>query len=242
VGFRTHADLISDALNLAGNTGLTSQAQRWLIDVLESLYSTRHWPFLMKSMVYTLSQGVGTVNLSGVGQPLNGRKLYDVVRAELFFNGQFLRELEIVSPAISPAYRDPAAQTMPPQGLPLQVIFDMTDATNSSMRVYPPPDKNYGLNLVTLSVPTAELSYDPLRIPIYPNDRTIIQGLVAEALRHQADERQYQEAQIFEKMAADDVAKYAASSGYNLKWTLDKRVYGQPAPRYIAPWGWMGPQ
>jgi hypothetical protein len=239
---KTQDQIIREALELAGNIGLTTRAQGWIEDVLEDLYAQRDWPFLKRAFQLVLSQGVVNYNLQDVGKPLYQRRLYNILRAELFFNGQFVRELDIVGADESPAFRDPNAQTTVSQGNPIQCYMDMTGKDAAVLSVYPPPNGVYTINLVCHSVLLTEVTYNGGNKVLYPNDRTVMQGLIAEIMMHRNDEREFTERELFEKMVTKDVSKYGQGSGINMKWGLQKRVYGQPGVRNASPWGWMGPQ
>lgn len=230
--------LISEAMEKAGNVGLGDRLQVFLPLLLDNLYSRWPWSFLTKR--FTITVAAGTSELDFVSLVPNQR-IYDVERVELGLNGNYIDDLDLKGPNEVAGFRDPAIQTGTGRSRPNTVVFDSTDPGNVKGFLFPIADQTYTLNFVIHCAPTSEFTYSAGSRVLYPNDLTVIEAMAAYVMGHMADEREFTFDAKVAALVTKDVAKWGMSSGQNRKWELNKKVFGQPAKRYITRWGWMGP-
>lgn len=181
----TRDEIILSALRKAGNTSLVMNAREWLNNLLDRLYDEYKFSFLEKTEDGTLSSGQTSVNLPSDFLDLwnrRGLRLEDPTTGAtnpltLLVPDQFD---EIVNPSLS--------------GEPSHAIVDLAD---ESWRPYPVANRGFTYHL--------RYKYTPGRltgntVPLFPNDKILVQGVFAEALDYAADERAKPEYVVLQKM------------------------------------------
>lgn len=222
MGFLTRDELVTEALHLAGNTGLTTRANRWLEAYLTSLYASWRWPFLEKrygpfsltagSSAFTIGDGTNTADkIARIGMV----KIADTV------NTGGKGELKLFGPDIA-ADVDPAWADENSRATPEYAVLEPASSNvpyRWTLSVYPIPDRAYRVIVVANRRPAALAGAD---IPPYPNDDTLMQGLIVRALMHQNDERAQAEYALLINMESADRVKHGAQPGINQKLNLQK--------------------
>lgn len=245
MGTLTQAQLISTALTLAGNTGLTTSAQSWLKLIVNDLYSRMAWPFIPgidtpNASPVSLAAGAYTLSLGAGGAAFTGFRVTDVKRIRMAEAGADISrawDVPIRSPiSVEPGIVPPGNSTK--TGRPGVAIVS-TPTTSGVVQVAfsPKADRAYSVWL-TIEGDFTDSVYTGANVLAYPNDRTVVQGLYAFALQHQQDERGMAAEEKFEKLVTKDLIKYGGKLERNRKWHLSRtRFRGATKP---DPTDWMG--
>lgn len=227
MGQLTRDTLISEALLIAGDDSLSTRAVVWLNAWLRSQYRAWPWPFLHKRVSgLALNAGVQSLTLgngSG-GVALEIQRILDpiFVYDSSYSTRHRARIVNVHTHDLGAdeTVNNPASY----RGLPGQ--FKVRAASTwGQWIIYPTPipDKAYLLAVDYLEQP-ADLSGGSL-IPVYPNDRTLIQSIVASAYQFMDDERYGDALQILGAMTIDDRGKYGEVAGTNDQLGLDPGVF-----------------
>lgn len=227
----TCAQLISEALLLAGDSSLTSRAVVWLNQWLRSQYMAWPWPFLKRrASGLSLSAGTGTL-LVGAG---NGgvsnliQRIYDpiylytpdkqtkgVVRFQELLGGDIAFDEDA----------RPTTQT----GIPTRVKGNPHTTAGAWQLVFDPiPDRAYLISFDYTLQPADEAtsagSGGSAQV-LYPNDRTIVHAIASMALAYMKDEGAAEMRALAATMAVDDRTKYGKVLGMNDTWGLDGNTF-----------------
>lgn len=254
MGQLTHNQVVQEAMELAGNTGLTSRAQVWLGLILRDLFEKSptaiHWLGEMNSFPITpatLAAGVQTLNATAAAPGLDDPSVRSIKRVWICTMGSTdFTELKV---------EHATNMTVPPRaytgvtgvanGRPNRVIASNTkvSAVSGTGQVVlyfdPIPDKAYAVWVVGEGHESLFATYTNNQMNMYPNDLTVVQGVFAMCLKHQQDERYAAEWQEFRRMAAEDRVRFLQLSGANTKMRLAADKFGSNVAR--KPWDWMGP-
>lgn len=238
MGVLTHAQLVTEALELAGNTGLTTRGQTWLGLVLRNLFEKFTIPQQVALLgQFALSAGVA-VYQAGVGGSFFSTNVVRGIRRCLIAatDGTDQQEIPVISGGKFEAGELPATGTT--NGRPLRVYT--SPETNTFLLTFTPtPNKAYLASVTADSVPVTPLAYNSVTVNLWPDDLTVIQGIYALALKHQQDERASSEWGLFEEMVKKDRVRYGNLNGDNSKVNLGG-PHRTRVPSNRGP-GWMGP-
>lgn len=251
MGVLTHAQLVTEALELAGNTGLTTRAQTWLGLVLRSLFEDFSFPVQGGGPhipVYSLVAGTGEVDL-----PTSGTAVVRAVK-KIWVTPTGARdwsELAVYHVSNVPGGNIPDnvggaySATLPSMlGRPTSaLLIEGQDTTSVLFR--PKPDQTYFVLFYAEGL-SSPMTYSANTVNLYPKDDVVIQGIYAWALKHQQDERAASEWQQFEQMAKKDRVRYGMMNNANNTVGLSKRHFrggGNTGGNNSSPssTGWMGP-
>lgn len=242
MGSLTQAQLIATATGLAGNTGIAASAQAWLKLLVNDLYSRADWPFLPgkdTNTPVTLAAGGYQHTLGASGDAFTGFSVTDVRRVRMAEAGSDIGSAWDVPVRSQPSMEEGLA---PPgnttkTGRPLYAVLRTDVAGKVKVEFYPKADKAYYV-WYSIEGDFTDSVYSASATLAYPNDRTIVQGLLSYCLLHQSDERQPVAEQKFEQMVTKDLVKYGGKLKRNQKWNLSREKFkGRSGSN---PYDWMG--
>lgn len=229
MGQLTRAQIVEHGLAKAGAPeNLTSEAEVWLNAWLRSQYRAWPWPFLQRRVTgvalgtgvqsLTLGAGAGgvTLEIARILDPLfiysSGYTKQGRVRVRNITGGY---------PADDEIINNPVTNI----GQPAQckVRADTTLWGKWVLWFTPVPNADY-LLAIDYIVQPADIAADAT-VPIYPNDRTMIQAVLADAYQHQDDERYNDALQVLASMVVDDRVKYGEVAGTNDVIGLDPSTF-----------------
>lgn len=236
MGQMTTADLISTALEEAGDTGLSTIALTWMKPIMQRLWAAHDWPFLRRGYgPISLSSGITSLNLgdSGAIPTLTGNITEPIIRirkvslADSVNNGYkgflWLDETAEVDPVDRQAWADTlsrgtpvAAEVVPSAG---QTAY--TGVYRWCLKFAQPTDRAYRI-LVDACV-ILQSSFSALVVPMYPFDDTLIQAIIVRAFRQMNDEREPQALAQLNNMIGED--KRTLKSAAPRKLRLSRRFY-----------------
>jgi len=186
--------LISTALKKLGNETITTDAEVWLLNVLDRLYEDYKWPFLEKIATGNLTPSQSSVDLPADFDCPWDNDSFQVIDSSgahipLTFTTQYGQDL-ITSPSTT--------------GTPQAALINLQSMT---WRPYPLPNTSYTYQV--------RYKYKPERIdpyatftPVFPNDQIVIQALFVEGLQHEDDDRYPTELGILQKMVMNYQGKF----------------------------------
>lgn len=227
MGAATVSTLISEGLQLAGQTDLSTRALVWLNQWLRSQYAAWPWPFLQKRVSgVTLSSGALTLNVGGSGGSGTTdiiHKVYDPIY--LYNSARNIRGVARITSLIAGALdQDEHARPSTQTGQPTRVKVRQSSTALGQFALIPDPipERDYLIAFDYSFIPADQSTSD---FPIYPNDRTMVQAVRHMALEYMADERAKGELEILIAMVQDDRVKYGQIPGTNSLWDIDTDVY-----------------
>ena len=230
MGQLTRAQIVDEGINLAGNSQLTTRANTWLNAWLRSQYAAWPWPFLHKRISGVALASASTSLLLGAGS--NGvtaeiRRVLDPI--QLYDSAYSLKGQLRIRPnnGANPLW-DESSNNPSLTGLPSHIkVAQDTLWGRWKLYPWPIPQTNYLLAIDYLEAP-ADLSADA-SVPIYPNDRTMIQAVYTDALKYEQageDMTQYRaELEVLGRMVVDDRMKYGDVTGTNDQLGLDTNTF-----------------
>ena len=229
MGQMTRGELINEAFLLAGKdpASLTKRGRVWLNLRLRSLYKGWPWPFLMRRYE-GLALGSGTTTLS-VGAGAGGvAEEIKLIRSPLLvyrsdYSGRSLGTIRLVEGDFDDIGYG-STRIGPPDSF--RVRANTTVWGRWDIRPTITPDRNYILAF-DYQVQPANLVSDA-DVPIYPNDRTLVAGLMADALKYMhgpADGDAQAAEEEFSALAQRDRAEYGSVPGINDSLGLDPSVF-----------------
>lgn len=241
MGTLTHAEMVTEALELAGNTGLTTRAQKWLGMVLRRLNEKFSFPQIaqVKNVVVV---GAGADGFTA------GRDAAADVFASLQVNGikkillapdDNLGDWEELTIEFIGNVTVGSTNLAVSTGRPQVALIENDTQSNFDVSLLPPPDRDYRLLVIADAVGLSQAVYSASVVNPYPDDMTVIQGIYALALKHQQDERAASEWALFEDMEKKDRVRYG-----NMNKMASKITLGGPHKRRGPDGtgnGWMGP-
>lgn len=224
MGTMTVTDIVNEGCLLAGDTSLSTRAKVELKAWLRSQYRGFLWPFLKREISnaalnagassFTLGAGVGgvTQHLQRVNDPVfiypTDLSSRSKVRIHTDFGDSVMQPVD-VSPA--------------PSGLPTMARVVHTGTPGQrKLEFNLAADRAYILRISYYMIPT-----DPgdSEVPLYENDRTMIQAVNVFVLKYKKDDTYEREAQILVAMVNEDRLKYGSEPGMNDSLFLDPRVF-----------------
>lgn len=232
---RTATSIIAAGLQLAGDTSLTTHAQGWLNDGLRSLYKDWPWPFLMKRKTgLALAQGASSAafGAGSGGESLDVSRIYDPIWVTTSDYQTKARARVMMYPptAIQDAgIDDPSNNSGRPDAF--RVTPDQTVPGKFNLLGSKVADKAYLLNFDYLYVP-ADIT-DFTSSPLYPQDETLVQFIMAMAMVHMAAPEEKAQmlasmlgpGSVFRTLAMQDKMRYGSSEGVNEDQVLDPEVF-----------------
>ena len=231
MGELTRDLIVSEALELAGNTGLTSRANVWLNAALKSLYMGWDWPFLPTGSGATVALAAGTTYTDiGDGASSVTEQLARINRilvaepSKTGYKGEaFITPLDEVAPEDHPLFL-PSTQT----GIPTKATVEAGSGGTVGYGKWrchwnPIPDRALLLAFGYRKLPSNLSSGSAL--PLYPADDTLIQAVFVRALEHQEDERWVVEEQKFQAMVKKDRLKFGRAPGQGIRLGLSKKRF-----------------
>jgi hypothetical protein len=230
MGVMTRTQLVSAALNEAGNTSLTTLAQGWLNDWLDSSAAGWPWPQIQRR-IGNVALVTGTQSLSvGAGSGGITLRVLRIIDPIWVYSSDYstrvrARVLPITQSALEwdETINDPTRNL----GVPtrFKIRTDETTFFKWSLIPTPVPDRDLLLALDYLCIP-AQLTGDS-QVPWYPNDRTIRQAIKVAALAYmkRADELQG-EREMLKSFVTEDKVKYGEIPGTNDQLGLDPATFG----------------
>lgn len=243
MGTMTHEELVTEALELAGNTGLTTRAQKWLGIVLRRLNEKFTFPQLaqIKEIVDVDAGADGfTVGRDAAADAFPGQQVNGIQKI-LMCSGALNDWEELTLQFISKISPQVASLAGNGEGRPRVALIETDSASqaNFQVSVIPFADQPYRFMVIADSVGLEQATYSQSVVNPYPDDLTVIQGIYALALKHQQDERAASEWALFEDMEKKDRVRYGNMAKANSKVEL-----GGPHKRRNpndTGGGWMGP-
>jgi hypothetical protein len=210
VGVKTRVVLIGEALELAGNTSLTLRAEQWIDMALVRLSMGAPWPFLMKRANIAVTAGSSSFILgNGTGTSARVARINRVTYTD---STGFRGTLDALVQAENlDAADDPSINTLITNGAPaMGYLSNVTDAFDWRVSFDRKTDKAYTF-VAAHQIIHAVLTGDS-DVPQFPNDRTIVQALIVEAMFHAKDERYLTAAQMLRDMISEDMVAMAQAS------------------------------
>lgn len=205
MGLLTFDQIVTEGMELGGNTGLTARASVWLQVWLRRQLGSWKWPHLPSRYgPYTVAQGVSSFAI-GNGT-LTADKLIKINRvmvADTTNNG-LKGEVTIYDDQQMEAQDEPLWQDVNSPGLPKRVVLEPL-SWGWTIRFDVPLDKAYRFIVVAQQMP---VSGTGSAVPPYPNDETMIQAVFCQVLRHQEDPRLNDEEAKLRGMEAQDRVVY----------------------------------
>lgn len=185
MGALTRTEIITQALNLAGDSSLDTLAVAWLNQWLKRTYAAWPWPFLQTQKTgLSLPAGSGSVSVgAGAGSvTLPVLRIYDPL---FVYNTAKTTRAEARVKAYIPQRVDdnPELMQTTETGLPSRFGVRMSTSTWGQWSLYPMPfpDRDY---LLTFTYQFCPADLGASDIPIYPNDDTLVQAVIATALKY----------------------------------------------------------
>ena len=225
-------EIISEGLLLAGDTSLTTRAVVWLNQWLRSQYRAWPWPFLQtRASGLTLSASSGSMTVgSGIGGVTPDiQRVIDPVY--LYTTAKTIRgTLRIQQLNSGPIEADIDARLSTRTGTPTSLKLRPSNSVYGRwLFIFDPiPDQAYLFSFDYLQQPDDEATAAAsggTAIPLYPNDRTMVQAVMVHALKYMADERLLPEQELLRVMCLDDRVKYGQSPGVNELWGMDPSTF-----------------
>jgi hypothetical protein len=222
MGIKTRAQLISEALELAGDTSLVPRAQMWMDMALLPLYTGAPWSFCNKR--FTVSKVAGNTSIAIGNGGITPLRIFRIKSVSYIFGSQSQGELELINddPTLSDdAINNALIKSARPY---TAYVNNSGDPFAWTILFNAPIDKGYTFSVQTHYIP------DPLtsdnQKPIYPNDDTIIHSLYVAALIHQQDQRRFTEEQIRRGKIQEDRVTYLNAAAQSPNIGLSSRFSG----------------
>ena len=231
MGTLTRGQIVTEGLLLAGNANLTTRANQWLNSWLRSHYRSWPWPFLIRrAQNITLNAGATSLLVGGGNNGITEQvqRLYDPVY--VYTADKKSRTIaRIRSVVAGPVDMDESALD-PTQNTGMPAYFKVRSGTTWGtwqLEPYPYPNQTYNIAFDYLIQP-ADITSDAT-VPIYPNDQTMIQAVVAWASRYMKLEGAGGELELLSAMGSDDWLKYGEVPGINDQLQLDGASFRVPS-------------
>lgn len=224
MGTLTRDTIVSEALQLAGDTSLTSRAEVWLNAWLRDEYRGWDWDFLRRLTTISLASGAVSATMA-LTHPTKARPKDVYVHRPAGTIGATLaarkRLTKVGFITGLEADRHPLLATTNDTGEPQRWGFDARDSAGL-IYVWPRADQAYSLDVEWYETPA-----DPTGtgVPLYPSDEVMIQAVFARALDHMQDPRAQAEHAKLEMMKHRVRAVERDSAGQYGYAPLDSRYF-----------------
>jgi len=229
MGVLNRGQLVAAGLLEAGNTSLTTLANGWLNDWLDSTALAWPWPVLQRriagvalaSGTQSLSFGNGAAGVSvRVSRVIDPIWVYD----SLYSTKVRARIIPLLGTGAGwdESINDPSTNIGIPQRFKLRA--DESVAKRWSLIPTPVPDRALLLAIDYICIP-AQLAADAT-VPWYENDRTIRQAIKCAALNHMKKVEELQaEREVLRSYSIEDRVKFGEQPGTNDQLGLDPAVF-----------------
>lgn len=194
----TANQIITQALEQAGNPTLTTLAQTWLNNILDRLYEDSRWPWQEKSLTAVLPAGSTVITLPGDFLDLwntQGLKVSDQITGAT-------HSLLLLSHDEYDVITAPLTTGTPTH-------FEFTYSVGAGWRPFPTPDKDYDYTLRYKFRPARVTNFDAT--VSFPNDDLLVQAVYVRALQHEDDARYPAEAEVLAKMIGSYLRQFNIS-------------------------------
>jgi hypothetical protein len=228
MGQLSFASIVTNGLQKAGDTSLTTYANVWLNAFLRETYRDWPWPFLHKRTT-GIALAAGTTSLSfgaGSTETLEVPRIFDPIKVyTAAYTGKGVARIrQIIESDVDhdAVFND----TTQGRGIPttMKIQPDASLWGKWTLRPWPVPDKAYLLGIEYLIQP-ADISNTAL-VPMYPNDRTMILAVEAEALNHMHEaELAMAKFSALQQAVVQDRLRYGSAEGINEDQSLDDSVF-----------------
>lgn len=225
MGEFTTAEIITEGLELAGDTSLTLRALNWLNMSLRRVYAQHPWPFLKTRYgPITLTAGSSSFLFGNGSNTVDKILRIERIRVASPTNNSFKGEMLVNDDEDTDAADDPSWLDSNSSGLPSRALIEAepTVAHSWTVSFETNLDKAYRVLIRARRLPEY---VDPSEIPVYPSDATMIHMVYVYALRHMTDERWIAEEQILNQMVTSDKVTFKA--GVNSKVRLSRRKFNR---------------
>lgn len=234
MGTRTLSSIITEGLELAGNTGLTARARAWVNSFVNTAHARHNWHFLRQRYgPFNIAKGDKSITL-GDGTNITDkithiRRIYIADTVDSGFKG----ELTVTEAGEDEAADIPDWIDGDSQGTPLRAYVEPASATSMyQFKAFfaPVPDKAYRIQVLAQRkhADLSEGGSDDGNTVFYPNDDTLIHAVYVAALRHQDDPRFAVEEQALMRKVTADYISFGKPPGQAPKLRLSSRVFRRP--------------
>jgi hypothetical protein len=228
MGVKTRLKLITEALQLAGDTSLDARAVEWIDDALRAVYDSAEWPFLRKRFTHTPTAGTKTFTF-GNGSITTDR-VFKILTASYTYLTSASGQVELYDGMDLQAADDPSINTAITPGAPDYAYLSNPENPYAWVWQFARPTQHPYTFLIWAQI-TPVLANSDSAVPIYPNDRTIMKSLYVEALRHQDDARLSAEERLLQQMIEADRVKYLSAGTQRPNIGLASHRFAQRSKR-----------
>lgn len=229
MGQLSHDTIISEALLKAGKepSTLSTRATVWLNARLRGLYKGWAWPYLQRR-IDSLALTTGTASLSlGAGAGGVTEEIKLIRSPILVYKSDYTVRVYAHIEELQGDFGDAGYDTTAQRGVPnrFKVRADTSLWGKWTLRPIPVPDRDL-LLVVDYQIQPANISGST--VPLYPNDRTLIAGVMADAFIYMYGPDSAEAAAAedeFSALAARDRAEYGGVPGTNDLLGLDSSVF-----------------
>lgn len=229
MGHLTRAQIVARGLLQAGRTDITVGANTDFNTWLQSVYASFQWPFLRRRKeAIALASGVQSLSF-GLGSNGEDLEVSEIKDPALLYDSTYSTSLRL--PVISvdnPQIISDETLNNPVSfaGTPLRVkvMPDVTSWGKWNLIFTPFPNRNFYVALDYIVQP-ADIDDDDT-VPLYPNDRTMIQAVKVDALNYMKKYEAYGiELQVLDALIEKDKLRYGQVKGNNDAMLLDSSVF-----------------
>ena len=226
MGTQTLAAIVSEGSLQAGDTGKTNRATADLMTWLRSQYAAFLWPFL-KGTIANVSLAAGQTSVTlGAGSGGITPHLQRINDPVWIYPSDYSSKapVRIITDHgdNDSLMADPLLANVP-TGMP--TICRVRHSTTPGQRYLDfdlKADKAYKLKISYYFIPDDPASPD---IPVYPNDRTMIQAVKAFVLGYNKADNASEERDVAASMVTADMMKYGMETGIGDAILLDPKVF-----------------
>jgi len=226
MGSLTVAQILSEGGLQAGDTGKINRARVDLLAWLRSQYRGFLWPFLKRELTGA-ALGVGSTSFT-LGAYAGGvtQQLQRVNDPLTVYTPDFsMRGKVRVMTDYGDSVMEPLIPGDPnfPKGMPTLCRITHTGVVGQrKIDFNAQADRNYLLKISYYMLPS-----DPgdSEVPLYENDRTMIQAVASFVLKYNKAENYMIEADLLRSMVLEDRLKYGTEPGMNDMLPLDPKVF-----------------
>ena len=229
MGQLTTAQIISEGLLMAGDSSLTTRAERWLNAWLRSQYAGFAWPFLLRSAEAALasSQNELTFGMGSNGVTEAIRRIVDPVHvyddARTAYQQLRIRNaIEATQEQLLLGLQESQARGVPTS---VRVLADTSLWGRWTLKFDRWADRDLTVS-INFYIQPADVSGTD--VPLYPNDRTLMKAVEAETLRFKKADNYQNELEVLASMISDDRMKFGEVPGQNEDIGLDPLWFRRP--------------
>jgi len=237
MGSMTRSTLISEALELAGDTSLTPRAVQWFNAALAELYAAAPWSFVCRWFGPHNVPAGSTSLIAGtaIGDDADSFvpvRIHSIIKLQCADGANEPLEVALDATDLLPASSNPLLPLAPRQGQPPKraYVAEPGNAGAWTVTFEYPTDRAYSFAVYAHIIPN-DLTSDSDR-PAYPNDDTIMAAIRAKAYEHQKDGLGFNE--VYRAKVAADRLLYLKTTNAHAALRLSPRF--SPAPRRLRQW------